>query len=210
MSAPESQVFPTPGAGKPHGQAAVGVDSVEDMTSPDFMYPQPTDDELAAQQPLAAALGSHMVASSTGQTAGAGHIHSSAHTPVSSGSETHSRIAMTDANRARLGKVALATAIVAAGLSLIASIILGVTVGPTEAEYGYYFTDAPDWYRNLAIGLFGLQALCTALGITGLIMGIVSVATGRGRTQGIVAVAITVLAPFISFSVFLILAFMFV
>lgn len=173
--------------GKPHGQAVVGVDSVEDMTSPDFMYPQPTDDELAAQQPFAAAVGSPRPAG-----------------PSSSDSET------TNADSHQLGRLAVILTIIAVGLSLIASIVLGTTIGPIEAETGRYFTDAPDWYRNLAIGLFGLQALCTALGITGLIMGIVSIATGRGRTQGIIASAVALVAPFISLSVFIVLAFMFV
>lgn len=181
----------------------VGVDSVEDMTSPDFMYPQPTDDELAAQQPYTPALGGHGIASGVGQTADVGR----ALTPPDNAADSRSPVA--GANRPRLGKVALVTAIVAAGLSLIASIILGVTVGPMEVEYGSYFTDTPSWYRNLAIALFGLQALCAALGITGLIMGIVSAVTGRGRTQGIVAIAITVLAPFLSFAIFIILSFTF-
>ncbi|SDS23028.1 hypothetical protein SAMN04489751_1532 [Brevibacterium sandarakinum] len=182
--------------GKPHRPALVGVDSVEDMTSPDFMYPQPTDDELAAQQPYTTTLGSH--------------AHVVDHTPASSGTETdHDGTPPAGANRPRLGKVAMVVAIIAAGLSLIASFVLGLTLGPMEIEYGYYFTDTPSWYRNLAIALFGLQALCTAIGITGLIMGIVSAATGRGRTQGIIAVAITVLAPFVSFAIFMILGFAF-
>ena len=170
----------------------VGVDSVEDMTSPDFMYPQPTDDELAAQQPLAAAIGSR------------GPVEpSSASGPNSLDPEP------TTADSRHLGRLAAALTISAAGLSLIASIVLGVTVGPVEAANGRYFTDVPDWYRNLAIGLLGLQALCTAIGLTGLTMGIVSAVTGRGRTQGIIASAVALVAPFISVGVFIILAFMF-
>ncbi|WP_145997447.1 hypothetical protein [Brevibacterium sp. 239c] len=153
------------------------------MTSPDFMYPQPTDDELAAQQPYTAALGSQ--------------VSTLSRSPVSSPA---------DANRPLLGKVALGITIIAAGLSLLASITLGVTIGPVENEHGHFFTDIPSWYQNLAIALAGLQVLCAALGVTGLIMGIVSAASDRARTQGIIAIAIAVLAPFISFGLFMILS----
>ena len=171
------------------------------MTSPDFMYPQPTDDELAAQQPYTPALGGPGIVPGTGPTAGVGH------TLTSPDNAADSRPPVADAKGPRLGKAALVIAIVAAVLSLIASIILGMTVGPMEAEYGYYFTDTPSWYGNLAVALFGLQALCAALGITGLIMGIVSAATNRGKTQGTVAIAIAVLAPFLSFALFMVLSF---
>ncbi|SMX73315.1 hypothetical protein BANT918_00875 [Brevibacterium antiquum CNRZ 918] len=177
-----------------------GVDSVEDMTSPDFTYPQPTDDELAAQQPYTAARGNHVH----------GVVHSSAvgQAPTSPGVQPdHDRISPAGANRPLLGTVALVVTIVSAGLSLLASIVLGVTIGPMENENGYYFADTPSWYQNLAIALAGLQVLCAALGVTGLIMGIVSVATSRARTQGVVAIAIAALAPFVSFGIFMILSF---
>lgn len=177
------------------------------MTSPDFMYPQPTDDELAAQQPSTAALGlgNHVH--------GASHSHGSvvSHAPASPSTATdhNGAVSPAGANRPLLGKLALVLTIIAAGLSLIISIILGITIGPMENTGGYYFTDAPSWYQNLAIAFAGLQVLCAALGITGLIMGIVAAATSRARTQGIVAIAIAVLAPFISFGFFMILSFTF-
>lgn len=174
----------------------VGAHSVEDMTSPDFTYPQPTDDELAAQQPYTAAVGSH--------------VHSPGRSPASpSAVAAHDGASPADANRLLLGKVALVITIIAAGLSLIASFILGVTIGPMEANYGHYLTDTPSFYRNLAIALAGLQVLCAALGVTGLIMGIISATTGRARTQGIIAIALAVLVPFISFGIFIILSFTF-
>ncbi|SMX94329.1 hypothetical protein BAURA86_02371 [Brevibacterium aurantiacum] len=176
------------------------------MTSPDFMYPQPTDDELAAQQPSTAALGlgNHVH--------GASHSHGSVvgQTPASLNTETdHDGTSPAGTNRPLLGKLALVLTIIAAGLSLLVSIILGITIGPMENTGGYYFTDAPSWYQNLAIAFAGLQVLCAAPGITGLIMGIVAAATSRARTQGIVAIAIAVLAPFISFGFFMILSFTF-
>ncbi|TSI15001.1 hypothetical protein [Brevibacterium aurantiacum] len=179
------------------------------MTSPDFMYPQPTDDELAAQQPYTAALGLGSHAHEASHRS-ASHKHSSGRSPASPNAETvHDGASPAGANRPQLGKVALVLTIVAAGLSLLGSIVLGATIGPSEAEFGYYFTDAPSWYQNLAIALAGLQVLCAALGVTGLIMGIVSAATGRSRTQGIVAIAIAIFAPLISFGAFLVLSFTF-
>lgn len=169
------------------------------------MYPQPTDDELAAQQPYTAAAGSHVH--------GSGHSPGSPVSPdfsASPGTEfAHEQVTPTGTNRPRLGKIALVLTIIAAGLSLIASIFLGVTIGPMESDNGYFFTDTPSWYQNLAIALSGLQILCAALGVTGLIMGIVSAVTGAARTQGIVAIAIAVLAPLVSFGIFMILTFTF-
>lgn len=184
------------------------------------MYPQPTDDELAAQQPYTAPAGSHVhgfdaSAASPGSTTSPrspASLSSSAslRSPVSPGTGLpHDELASTETNRPRLGKVALVLTIIAAGLSLIASIILAVTVGPMENANGHFFTDTPSWYQNLAIALSGLQVLCAALGVTGLIMGIFSAATGAARTQGIVAIAIAVLAPFVSFGIFMMLAFTF-
>ncbi|MCF2573511.1 hypothetical protein [Brevibacterium sp. UCMA 11754] len=180
------------------------------MTSPDFMYPQPTDDELAAQQPYTAALGLGSHAHDAGHSPASPDSSASLRSPRALGTElAHDEVTPTGANRPRLGKIALVLTIIAAGLSLIASIILGVTIGPMENDSGYFFADTPSWYQNLAIAFSGLQVLCAALGVTGLIMGIVSAVTGTARTQGIVAIAIAVLAPFISFGIFMVLAFTF-
>ena len=108
-----------------------------------------------------------------------------------------------------LGKVAVALSIVAMALSLAASVILGVTVGPSEAASGYYFTDVPEWYESLATGLVGLQVLCAVAGVTTIIMGIVSAVTARGRTFGIIAIAAAAIAPLLSFGTFVALSFAF-
>lgn len=180
------------------------------MTSPDFMYPQPTDDELAAQQPRTAAIGNRGHGAS-GDDIGTREARVSPAHGAATSSEPSASLGSSGprAGSARLGTIALALAIIGAGLSLIASVFLGMTVGPMEAASGYHFSDTPSWYRNVAIGIFSLQALCTALGIAGLIMGIVATVSGRGRTQGIVATAIALLAPVISFGAFLIFSFSF-
>ncbi|MGO2863213.1 MAG: hypothetical protein ACTIC1_18790 [Brevibacterium sp.] len=170
------------------------------MTSPDFMYPQPTDDELASQQPWP-----------TGPTGA----------PSAPGAEPHSAYGGPNPQHAalqrqihppvekspRLGVVALTLSIIAASVSLVASIVLALTVGPAEAASGYYFTDIPEWMQTLSIGLLGLQGLLTGLGIAGLITGIIATVTARGRTQGIIATAVAVLAPLVSFGVFVTMSF---
>lgn len=170
------------------------------------MYPQPTDDELAAQQPYTAALGSQVntLSRPPGSPLTA---HSGAFSAAPGTEAGQDGTSPAEANRPLLGKVALVITIIAAGLSLLASIIFGVTIGPLENEHGYFFTDTPGWFQNLVIALAGLQVLCAALGVTGLIMGIVSAVSDRARTQGIVAIAIALLAPSISFALFMILSF---
>lgn len=156
------------------------------MTSTNFAYPQPTDDELAAQMSADDHFPNH---------------------PNRSGPSGSVPAPGPGALSPRLGRAALILSIIAAGLSLIASAILGSTVGPMEAASGYYFSDLPSWYTGIAVGLFSVQGLCAVLGLTGLVMGIVATATGRGRTQGILAIAIAAFAPIISFALFVILSF---
>lgn len=170
------------------------------MTSSNFMYPQPTDDELASQQPWpnapTGAPNSH-----------GGEPNSAGRGPDPQHAAMHQQMDPPIEKSPRLGIIALTLSIIAACVSLVASIILALTVGPAEAEFGYYFTDIPEWMQTLSIGLLGLQGLLTGLGIAGLITGIIATVTARGRTQGIVASAVAVLAPLVSFGVFVTLSF---
>jgi hypothetical protein len=187
------------------------------MTSPDFTYPQPTDDELAAQQPRTPSLHAPLIYSSPGT--GFDHCEYAPHSRAAGATRaagTAGAIGTTRAARAAdpaespaLGKTALILSILATVLTLAASALLGATVDPAEAASGYYFTDTPDWYQGLAIGLVALQALCACLGTAAIVMGIVSTITGRGRTFGIVAIAAAAVAPFASFGTFLALSFAF-
>lgn len=166
------------------------------MTSPDFTYPQPTDSELRAQQP------------------GDDDLHQKPHTPALGTSDSEvaqaawaAQAPQTPQQSQRLGRVALGLAIAAAGLSLLASIVLGLTVGPIEADYGSTIAEAPDWVGSLALALMGLQAVLTGVGITALVVGMVAAALHRGRVLGIVATIIAVLAPVVSFGVYIVLSF---
>jgi hypothetical protein len=193
------------------------------MTSTDFTFPQPTDDELAAQQPRNSRPQSPLIYASAGagfnhydqgaqpvgtDVAGAYSAHSDG-SGVSGAVSTPGASATVEANSRTLGKTAMVLSIVAVVLSVAASAILGATVGPTEAASGYYFTDTPDWYQTLSTVLVGLQALCTGLGLTGLVLGIVSAVASRGRAFGIVAIAAAAIAPFVSFGTFVALGFTF-
>ncbi|MCU4298508.1 hypothetical protein D3I60_15750 [Brevibacterium permense] len=167
------------------------------MTSTDFSYPQPTDDELAAQQPR--------VPNRSAQP-----VYASPRPDDMAQAQDAAGARMDGAASAKsptLGKAAVALSIIAMVLSLAASVILGATVGPSEAASGYYFADTPDWYQTLAIVLFGVQGLCTCLGITGIILGITAAVAGRGRTPGTIAIAVAAIAPFVSFGTFIALSF---
>ena len=182
------------------------------MTSPNFMYPQPTDDELASQQPWPT--GPTDPASQPGPagqpgapSAPGGEPHSAYGVPNPQHAALHQQTHPPVEKSPRLGVVALTLSIIAASVSVVASIVLALTVGPAEAASGYYFTDIPEWMQTLSIGLLGLQGLLTGLGIAGLITGIIATVTARGRTQGIIATAVAVLAPLVSFGVFVTMSF---
>ena len=181
------------------------------MTSTDFTYPQPTDDELAAQQPRSPSPHAPLIYSSPG--AGLEQYERAPHPPGAAGPVAGASGgvagAPVSAKSPTLGKTALVLALIAAVLTLVASAILGATLGPTEAASGYYFADVPEWYQSLATGLVVLQVLCACVGITVIIMGIVSAATARGRTFGIIAIAAAAIAPLLSFGTFVALSFAF-
>ncbi|VEW10651.1 Uncharacterised protein [Brevibacterium casei] len=159
------------------------------MTSPNFAYPQPTDDELAAQGPAVAPIDPPL------------------HRPVQT-DPFEAAVATGTPGSPRLGKAALILALAAAGISLIASAVLGVTAGPAEAANGSYFGD-DSWYQTLGVTLFSVQAVCTIAGLTGLVLGIAATVTDRGRTPGIIATAVAAIAPIVSFALFLVLSFAF-
>ena len=96
-------------------------------------------------------------------------------------------------------------------LSVIASAVVGVSIGPFATRSGSGFSynsgDLPaDQAAALApVGvLMGVQILVgTALGILALVLGIVAVATKRGRTFGIVGIIASADAPIVSVAVYL-------
>lgn len=199
------------------------------MTSPNFAFPQPTDDELAAQGPAIAptdpparatlaqpggtvypgptVYGGTVYGGATGAASVSADAVPAVHRPVQTG-PVDAAVASGTPGSSRLGRWALLLALAAAGISLIASAILGVTAGPAEAATGSYFGDDA-WYTNLGVTLFSVQALCTVAGLTGLVLGIVAAVSDRGRTLGIIATAVSVVAPIVSFALFLILSFAF-
>ena|SRR5699024_8149853 len=183
------------------------------MTSTDFTYPQPTDDELAAQQPRSPSPHAPLIYSSPGagleQYERAPDPSGAAGPAGAPGGVAGVPGAAVSAKSPTLGKTALVFALIGAVLTLAASAILAATIGPTEAASGYYFTDVPEWHQSLATGLAGLQVLCAGMGITAIIMGIVSAVTARGRTFAIIAIAAAAIAPLLSFGTFVALSFAF-
>lgn len=109
-----------------------------------------------------------------------------------------------------LGLTSMLIAIPLFVLSVIASAVVGVSVGPfaTRSATGFSFNsgDLPaSEAASLAPAgiLMGAQLLVgTALGILALVLGIVAVATKRGRPFGIVGIIVSVAAPIVSFAVY--------
>jgi uncharacterized membrane-anchored protein len=95
-------------------------------------------------------------------------------------------------------------------LSVIASAIVGVSIGPfaTRSATGFSYNTgdlpASEAASIAPVGLLmGTQLLVgTALGILALVLGIVAVATKRGRPFGIVGIIVSVAAPIVSFAVY--------
>lgn len=106
----------------------------------------------------------------------------------------------------KLGKTALLIGIIAAGLSIVASGVFGGVGGSLQAEHGDQFATAVNWFQPLTVVLLCIQVLCALLGLAGLIMGIVAAATNRGRVHGIIAAAIVIIGPAVSFGAYVIIS----
>lgn len=110
-----------------------------------------------------------------------------------------------------LGLTALLIAVPLFLLSVIASVVVGMSAGPLASRgtssFSFNTGDlTPEQAASFApIGiLMGVQMLLgTALGILALVLGIVAVATKRGRPLGIAAICVAVAAPIASFAVYM-------
>ena len=94
------------------------------------------------------------------------------------------------------------------GLSLLALLggvvamgAVGATLAPMEAASGYYFGDTPAEYRWAVLAAFASLLLWSAAGIAGLVLGLVGLRGGRGRTRAVWAIVLAVLAPVLSVAV---------
>ncbi|GAA2066520.1 MULTISPECIES: hypothetical protein [Leifsonia] len=109
-----------------------------------------------------------------------------------------------------LGVTAMSIAIPVFVLSVIASVVVGVSAGPlatrTSSSFSFNTSDLTaqqaEAFAPVAV-LMGVQILLgTALGILALVLGIVAVATKRGRPFGVVAIIVAAAAPIVSFAVY--------
>lgn len=95
-------------------------------------------------------------------------------------------------------------------LSVVASVVAGAMSGPysTHTSTGFSFNSShltPEQAQAFApVGiLIGAQILLgTVLGILAIVLGIIAVATKRGRPFGVVAIVVAALAPIVSFVVY--------
>ena len=109
-----------------------------------------------------------------------------------------------------LGLTAMLIAAPVFVLSIVASVVVGMSAGPyatrTATSFSFNTSDlSPAQAEAFApIGiLMAVQLLLgTALGILALVLGIVAAATKRGRAFGVVAIVLAAAAPIVSFAVY--------
>ena len=109
-----------------------------------------------------------------------------------------------------LGVTAMIIALAVTALSIGASIVVGLTAAPfaqrTSSSFSFNTGSlTPEQAAAFAPAgaLMGAQILLgTVLGIVALVLGIVAVATKRGRPFGVVAIVAAAAAPIVSFIVY--------
>lgn len=109
-----------------------------------------------------------------------------------------------------LGLVAMIIAIVVFVVSVVVAIVLGSMLGPYATPTAGSFTlnegslSPAEVQRvgGLSIGFLALIFFGTVFGLWALVQGIIATAKNRGRVYGIVAIAVAVLAPLVSFVAF--------
>ena len=110
-----------------------------------------------------------------------------------------------------LGLTAMLIAASVFVLSIVASVVVGMSAGPlasrTSSSFNFSTSHlSPEQAASFApVGiLMGVQILLgTVLGILALVLGIIAVATRRGRPFGIVGICLAVAAPIVSFGVYM-------
>lgn len=95
----------------------------------------------------------------------------------------------------RLDRRALALAVIALTGAIVSAVIVGATIGPMEAAHGRLLSDTPTWYQGIVWALGASQAAWAALGIAGLVAGIVARGRRGGGARAVVAILLAVLGP---------------
>ena len=72
---------------------------------------------------------------------------------------------------------------------------VGATVPPMEAVSGYYFSDTPLWYQVAVLAGFGSLLVWSAAGLSGIVLAVLGLRAGAGRTRAIIAIVLAVIAP---------------
>lgn len=103
--------------------------------------------------------------------------------------------------RGRSASWALALSLVALLGAVLAMGGAGLSIPPMEAAHGRLLTDTPAWYQWTVLGAFASLVLWTVAGITGIVLAVIGLSTGRGRARSIVAIVLAVLAPFLALAV---------
>lgn len=95
------------------------------------------------------------------------------------------------------GWIGLALGVLALLISVVADVVTSQAIKDSVAN--------KDNYAGVDAFVYGLvpQLVATAVGIAGFVVSIVGTAQNRGRTQGILGIVISTLAPMISYVVFI-------
>ena len=112
--------------------------------------------------------------------------------------------------RRTLGAVSMGIALGVFVLSLVASVYIGMTAGPLTHGIASSSAGGSSHLSSAQLAAFAPIGIVTAaqmifgtvLGILALVLGIVAVATKRGRAFGVVGISVAAAAPVLSFIVY--------
>ncbi|RAX21195.1 hypothetical protein DRB07_11730 [Actinomyces sp. Z3] len=108
--------------------------------------------------------------------------------------------------QSRLALAALVLATVAATATLLCSVLVGLNLGPLQARAAVGEELPGDaTMETVYLALLLSNLLWTVIGVAGLGVGITAVARGQDRSRGIAAIIVSVVAPVVSFGVWLVL-----
>ncbi|RBP62257.1 hypothetical protein DFO66_11673 [Brevibacterium sanguinis] len=108
--------------------------------------------------------------------------------------------------RRSIGRIALGLSITAAILSFVTATAHGLASGLAGVTRAADIDTAPGWYMILGVVFAIIFIVFVLCAVAGLISGIVAIIRDRGRSSGVIAVALAVLAPLVSLLAFILTA----
>lgn len=116
---------------------------------------------------------------------------------------TTAAVSLTPRRPGRTSSWALGLALLAAIGGIAAMGAVGATVVPMEAASGYYLTDTPGWYQAAVVAGFGSLVPWSLAGLAAIVLGVIGLRSGGGRTRAITALVLAASAPFLALAALL-------